>query len=74
MEEFPQCFITKNNYETWVSFAEQDSIDDSPSLSFCAYCTRKYQTVMTVLGRCSNPDTREYEVEDGTEELLNTKA
>lgn len=66
--EFPECFGTNQEYEAWVSHAEEDCIDDNPRLSFCQFCTRNYQQTMTLLGRCQYPNTRVYEEEEVTED------
>lgn len=60
--DFPLCFYSKEEFEAWVSSSENDGRED-PRLSFCNYCTKRYQDIMKVIGRCENPE-HEFKTEE----------
>jgi len=62
--DFPVCFDTEENFEAWVSLAESQDDGRDPRISFCNYCTKEYQSEMTIQGRCQNPTFTEFDSED----------
>lgn len=55
MESFPDCFETSEEFESWVTLAQEDPEIEEPRLSFCTDCLPWFQNLMKKQGRCVNP-------------------
>lgn len=65
--DYPVCFLTRQQWDSWVESGLEDGLEDDPRVSFCYYCHKGYQELMDKHGLCENPEFKDfYEDEEDT--------